>query len=116
MRTKLRSARGGKRGRPKKTATECDEDDASDMDEKKPKETCKNNKNKRRGYGPKHVKTKPKSKAKKVKHDGTEKKPSEGPELAERSFGCSRCRWASKGCRTCEDPMFKPRGPRKPKK
>ena len=37
LRTKLRTARGGKRGCPKKTATEGDEDDASDMDEKKPK-------------------------------------------------------------------------------
>lgn len=27
-------------------------------------------------------------------------------------FGCSRCRYAKKGCVTCRNPLFRPRGPR----
>ena len=28
-------------------------------------------------------------------------------------FGCSRCRFAAKGCKTCKNPNFQPRRPRK---
>lgn len=33
-------------------------------------------------------------------------------EAFERTYGCSRCRYAAKGCKTCRQPGFKPRGPR----
>lgn len=31
-----------------------------------------------------------------------------------KTYGCSRCRGAALGCKTCKRPGFKPRGPRKP--
>ena len=44
-------------------------------------------------------------------------KSSEGDtENGDKVYGCSRCRFAAKGCRTCKDPKFKPRGPRAQKK
>lgn len=111
LRTKLRTARGGKPGRPKKTATEGDEDDASDMDEKKPQKTRKvSRKPKPVDDVPKRGKTQSKSKAMKVL------KGCKDQQSGEQFFGCSRCRWASKGCLTCKNPKLKARGPRKPKK
>ena len=52
---------------------------------------------------------------KKIKKDPP--KNSDGDaENGDKVYGCSRCRYAAKGCRTCKDPNFKPRGPRAPKK
>ena len=40
--------------------------------------------------------------------------PKSGLPRFEKTFGCSRCRYASKGCKTCRQPGFRPR-PRKSK-
>ena len=34
------------------------------------------------------------------------------PEKEKKSYGCSRCRYAAKGCKTCKNPDFRPRGRR----
>ena len=62
-------------------------------DQKKPKASAK-------------CKASAKSKAAKAKAEKT-------PEGSERHTGCSRCRYAAKGCKTCLNPAFRPRGPRK---
>ena len=56
-------------------------------------------------------KPKAKSRARKVAPAPTP--DAEGTE--EKVYGCSRCRNAAKGCKTCKNPDFKPRGPRKSK-
>lgn len=38
--------------------------------------------------------------------------PSTGSEGGMRPLGCSRCRYAAKGCKTCKNPNFKPRARR----
>ena len=45
-----------------------------------------------------------------------EDNPGDNGDNPERVYGCSRCRYAAKGCITCKNPVFKPRGPRKAKK
>ena len=41
------------------------------------------------------------------------KSPKESLQCANKTtYGCSRCRWAEKGCTTCKNPSFKPRGKR----
>ena len=152
----MRTARGGKRGRPKQSAEDgdCDNDgdpeagdceprpqrkravkkakgkDADSGDEgdgdvsgvppklrkyvkkdesvKKTKtkksENQKNNKEKPKGKNPMKSKAPMPMKSKKVANQ-------EGS-----GFGCSRCRYAFKGCLTCKNPNFKPRGKRQPKK
>lgn len=59
------------------------------------------------------AKSKPKSRSKPKTGKDSSDPPAGG--APEGHAGCSRCRYAAKGCVTCLNPNFRPRGPRKPR-
>ena len=69
-------------------------------------------KSKSKGTSPKSLPASAKPANVKVK--GNPKGTKSGLSRFEKTFGCSRCRYASKGCKTCRQPGFRPR-PRKSK-
>ena len=140
LRTKLRKERGGKRGRPKTAKKDQGDDgvEGDDQDEDEPPAKRKRRAKKKGAVaessssdGPaspvngskggkvgaqsKKGKTKDNNKSKtKNKTKGKEIKGKDASDQG-KTFGCSRCRYAAKGCVTCKAPNFKPRGPRKSK-
>ena len=98
MRTSKRASTSGNRGRPRKSKP------------KDPKATPKRK-------AMKAMKS-PKSKASPMKALPKKRKPRASQESvppaedaqpgSDQKFGCGRCRFAAKGCKTCRNPSYKP--------
>ena len=94
-------------GRPKKT--ENPKRSKGDCSKQKPKEKGEVEKGPKKS--PKGVKKPPvKTTKKRSNEDLDESGGNDGTEP--RVLGCSRCRYANKGCLTCRNPLFRPRRPR----
>ncbi len=94
-------------GRPKKTENP-----------KRSKGDCSQQKPKEKGEVEKGPKKSPKG-VKKPQVNSTKKRSNEDLDVSggndgtePRVLGCSRCRYANKGCLTCRNPLFRPRRPR----
>lgn len=105
MRSTLRQSLKGKRGRPKKT----DSDDDALAPPKKPKGKAKAKPKRKPKAAPQKKSASKKSKA---SADVKASDEAAAPDEEEQVFGCSRCRFAKKGCTTCKRPGFKSRGAR----
>ena len=128
LRTKLRKERGGKRGRPKTAKKDQGDDgvEGDDQDEDEPPAKRKRRAKKKGAVAESSSSDGPASpvngskggkvgaQSKKGKTMGKEIKGKDASDQG-KTFGCSRCRYAAKGCVTCKAPNFKPRGPRKSK-
>ena len=112
LRTSLAKDRKGKKGRPRK------------QDAEKTRKTNGDNQKKKKDTN----KTKPskvsKTPLKRQRSKGGKTADPKGPAPPKKSlsvgksddssatYGCSRCRYAAKGCKTCKNPNFKPRSRR----
>lgn len=110
LRASLAKDRKGKKGRPRKQDAEQTgktNDKKKKSEKKKERKTTKPSKVsktplKRKPKGGKTVDPKGRAPPKKSDSGGTSHDTSA-------KYGCSRCRYASKGCTTCKNPNLKPR-------
>ena len=119
LRASIRKDRKGKRGRAKgsKGPKKSKVSGGSSVAEPKRKGRPRKSKTVCPGSG-KDSTAKPKSSLIAPKNSRTKKGPKghTGDEVTPESeavtYGCSRCRYAAKGCKTCKNPNFRPRARR----
>ena len=96
--------------RKKKDQETPDETKTKKKDQKTPDEDKKDRQKKK--VSPEKT-FKGRGKGQKVKDGKDDADPGPSDETGEpRVYGCSRCRFAAKGCKTCKNPDFKPRARR----
>lgn len=101
-----RAASSGKRGRPPKNKGEAKASPKVKANKTaKPKASPKKSLSKPKKASPK-PKPAPRASKKSKALDGDE--PGTPPDGEPHKLGCGRCRYASKGCKTCKNPKYRP--------